>query len=121
MMPVLHTIKAYLHDNTFTSQDVTNYIARTVSDRSLSIKEVCEAAVSRGNAEVEAAAMQYTVELFLKEMAYQLCDGYSVSTGYFTASARIKGVFSGPDDHYDPARHSLRFQITQVRCTRIEA
>ncbi|MGV8090967.1 MAG: DUF4469 domain-containing protein [Mangrovibacterium sp.] len=57
--------------------------------------------------------MQHGVSLFLKEMAYQLCDGYSVNTGYFTAGPLIKGVFSSPQETFDAQKHSLLFQFNQ--------
>ncbi len=46
-------------------------------------------------------------------MAYLLCDGYSVNTGYFTATPLIKGVFNSPDDTFDPERHTILFQFNQ--------
>ena len=85
-MNILHKIKAYLYENLLTKDNPNDYIARTVSERSLSVKQICEAAVNRGGADVSAPAMEHATELFLKEMAYQLCDGYSINTGYFTAS-----------------------------------
>ncbi|MDR1436500.1 MAG: DUF4469 domain-containing protein, partial [Candidatus Symbiothrix sp.] len=38
------------------------------------------------------------VNLWLREMAYRLCDGFSVNTGWFTAAVHIKGVFRSMDD-----------------------
>lgn len=90
-MPILHKIKAYLYDNVLTKDNPNDYIARTVSERPLTVQQICEAAVNRGGADVSASAMAHATELFLKEMAYQLCDGYSVNTGYFTASTTIRG------------------------------
>ena len=43
-----------------------------------------------------AEAMEHNVMLFLKEMAYQLMDGYSINTEYFTANAQVRGVFDKP-------------------------
>jgi hypothetical protein len=118
-MPVLHKIKAHLYDNVLTP-DSNNFIARTVSERSLNVKQICEMAVSRGGADVSAPAMEHAVALFLKEMAYQLCDGYSVNTGYFTANAQIRGVFSSATEPYDPKKHSLLFQFGQGEKLRAE-
>jgi hypothetical protein len=34
-----------------------------------------------------------TVNHFFKEMMYQLCDGFSVNTGWFTVNVHIGGLF----------------------------
>ncbi|WP_294314393.1 DNA-binding domain-containing protein [uncultured Chryseobacterium sp.] len=111
-MPVLHKIKAYLYDNVLTP-DPNDFIARTISERSLNVKQICEASVNRGGADVSAASIEHAVELFLKEMAYQLCDGYSVNTGYFTAGTQIRGVFSSAAESYNPQKHNILFQFNQ--------
>lgn len=119
-MPILHKIKAYLYDNMLTKDNPNDYIARVISERSLNVKQICEAAVTRGGADVSAPAMEHAVELFLKEMAYQLCDGYSVNTGYFTAGTNIRGVFDTASEAYNPEKHSIFFQFSQGQKLRSE-
>lgn len=97
-MPILHKAKAYLYDNVLTKDNPNDFIARTVSERTLSLQHLCEAAVNRGGADFSASAMAHATEIFLKEMVYQLCDGYSVNTRYFTASTTIRGVFDSPSE-----------------------
>jgi hypothetical protein len=48
-MSTLHTIKCYLYDNVLT-EDPNDFIARVASERSLNVKDVCSAAVTRGGA-----------------------------------------------------------------------
>ncbi|WP_262487833.1 DUF4469 domain-containing protein [Epilithonimonas caeni] len=91
-----------------------------MSERSLSVKQICEAAVNRGGADVTAAAMEHATELFLKEMAYQLCDGYSINTGYFTAGTQIRGVFDSPTETFSNPKHSILFQFNQGEKLRAE-
>ena len=112
-MAILHTIKAYLYDNVLTTDNPNDFIARASIERSLGVKQICETASNRGGADVSAAAMEHAVELFLKEMAYQLCDGYSVNTGYFTAAVQIRGVFDSPTETFTAQKHSLLFQFSQ--------
>ncbi|WP_294304352.1 DNA-binding domain-containing protein [uncultured Chryseobacterium sp.] len=119
-MPILHKIKAYLYDNYLTKDNPDDFIARTISERSLNVKQICESAANRGGADVSAAAMEHATELFLKEMAYQLCDGYSVNTGYFTASTNIRGVFDSPSETFNPQKHSILFQFNQGEKLRSE-
>ncbi|MCI3938574.1 DUF4469 domain-containing protein [Chryseobacterium aahli] len=119
-MPILHKIKAYLYDNVLTKDNPNDFIARTVSERSLNVKQICEAAVSRGGADVSSSAMEHATDLFLKEMAYQLCDGYSVNTGYFTAGTQIRGVFDSPTETFNSQKHSILFQFNQGEKLRAE-
>ncbi len=112
MTEIFHSVKAYLYDNALTS-DPDDYVARVNSERSLSSEEICESAVSRGGADISQASMLHGTNLFFKEMAYQLCNGYSVNTGYFTATPLIRGVFNSPDDTFDPERHTILFQFNQ--------
>jgi hypothetical protein len=53
-------------------------------------------------------------------MGYQLKDGYSVNTGYFTDTPLIKGVFKHALDKFDRLRHSLYFLFTQGEFLRRE-
>ena len=111
-MANLHRIKAYLYDNVLT-EDPNDFMARVQSERSLNIKDICKSATTRGGADISAAAMEHAVNLWLKEMAYNLCDGFSVNTGWFTASANIKGVFNSPTEKFNPKKHSILFVFNQ--------
>ncbi len=112
MATILHRIKAYLYNNSLTGNP-EDYLARVSSDRSLGIREICESAENRGGADLPAVSIQHGVSLFLKEMAYLLCDGFSVNTGYFTASPHIQGVFNSPDETFSPGKHKLLFKFRQ--------
>jgi hypothetical protein len=111
-MATLHTIKAHLYENALTA-DPNDYVARVSSERSLGVKDICESAVARGGADVSASAMEHAVSLFLKEMGYQLCDGFGVNTGWFSAAPHIKGSFHSPDEHFDHAKQRVLFEMQQ--------
>jgi hypothetical protein len=113
MEAILHRIKAWLYDNALTTEDPNDFTARVSSEKSLNVRQVCEAAVERGGADVSAAAMNHAVELWLKEMAYQLCDGFSINCGWFTVSVHIKGVFNSPNEHFNPEKHFIVFEFHQ--------
>jgi hypothetical protein len=112
MDDILHRIRVYLYEN-FLTDNPNDYSARVVSERTLNIGEICRAAVRRGGAPSTAEAMEHNASLFLKEMAYQLMDGYSVNTGWFTANAQVRGVFDAKTEAFDPAKHSLLFRFNQ--------
>jgi len=119
MATILHKVKAFLYDNPLTD-DPEDYSARVSSERSLNIEDICESAASRGGADISSSAMQHGTSLFLKEMGYLLCDGYSVNTGYFTATPQIRGVFNSPEETFNPEKHNLLFQFNQGEVLRDE-
>jgi hypothetical protein len=110
---ILHRIKAYLYDNALTADNPDDFTAKANSERSLTVKQTCEAAVSRGGADISASAMEHAVNLFHKEQAYQLCDGFSVNTGWYMAGVKIKGTFQSPNEQFDPKKHSIVFEFRQ--------
>ncbi len=119
MANILHRIKANLYPNLLT-EDPNDFAARVISERSLNVSEICKEAVGRGGAQTTAEAMEHNVNLFLKEMAYQLCDGFSVNTGYFTASTQIRGVFNSAGETFNSEKHSILFQFNQGETLRKE-
>ncbi|MDR1552202.1 MAG: DUF4469 domain-containing protein [Prevotellaceae bacterium] len=112
MTQFLHKIKAHLYDNALTDNP-NDFIARVNSERSLSVKDICESAAARGGADISADAMEHAVNLWLKEMGYRLCDGFSINTGWFMASTHIKGVFNSPDEIFNPEKHTVLFEFQQ--------
>jgi len=119
MASILHKIKASLYPNLLT-EDPNDFAARVISERSLNIAEICKEAVGRGGAQTTAEAMETNVNLFLKEMAYELCDGYSVNTGYFTATPQIRGVFNSSTETFNTDKHAILFQFNQGEALRKE-
>jgi hypothetical protein len=64
--------------------------------------------------------MEHATDLFLKEMGYQLCDGFSVNTGWFTAGPQVRGVANSPREQYDSEKHTLLFEFHQGTTLRKE-
>jgi len=118
-MANLHTIKAALYDNPLT-ENPNDFIARVQSERALNVKDICRAAATRGGADISEASMEHAVNLFQKEMGYSLCDGFSVNTGWFTASVNIKGVFDSPTEKFNAAKHTVLFDFKQGSLLRKE-
>jgi hypothetical protein len=116
----MHKIKAYLYDNVLTD-DPNDFSARVNSERSLTVKNISDSAATRGGANISSASMEHAVNLWLKEMTYRLCDGFSINTGYFTASAHIRGVFNSPTERFNPQKHTLSFMFNQGSLLRREA
>jgi hypothetical protein len=53
-------------------------------------------------------------------MGYQLCDGFSVNTGWYTAGPQVRGVANTPQEQYDKDKHSLLFEFHQGSLLRKE-
>ena len=119
MAEFTHSIKAYLYDNVLTDNP-NDLIARVSSERSLSIKDICQSAVARGGADISAAAMEHAVNLWLKEMGYRLCDGFSANAQWFTVHPSIKGVFDSPSEKFSPEKHTVAFDFNQGSLLRKE-
>ncbi|MDR2138884.1 MAG: DUF4469 domain-containing protein [Tannerella sp.] len=109
---ILHRIKAWLYPNLLTP-DPNDYVIRPISERTLGVSEICGEAVSRGGADISASAMEHAVNLFHREMAYQLCDGFSVNTGWYMAGVHVKGVVNSPTEQYSKEKHTLLFEFHQ--------
>ena len=116
---VRHRIRVNLYENLLTDNP-NDYSAKVISERALSVKEICKTAVKRGGAPSTAEAMEHNVTLFLKEMAYQLMDGFSVNAGYFVANAQVRGVFENIRETFDPQKHSILFRFNQGELMRKE-
>jgi hypothetical protein len=111
-MAILHTIKAALYDNALT-ENPNDFTARVQSERSLSVQDICELAATRGGADISASAMEHAVSLWLREMAHNLCDGFAVNAGWFTASVGIKGVFDSATETFNRDKHTVAFDFVQ--------
>jgi len=111
-MAYMHKIKAQLYDNVLT-EDPNDFIARVVSEKSLNVNDICQSAANRGGADISAEAMGHAVNLWLKEMAYRLCDGFAINTGWFNVQPGIKGTFNSPTEHFNPEKHTLSFDFHQ--------
>jgi len=114
-----HKIRAYLYDNALT-ENPNDFLARVQSESSLNIRDISKAAATRGGANISAEAMEHAVNLWHKEMAYQLCDGFSVNTGWYTGTALIKGVFDSPNENFNSRKHTLLFDFVQGSLLRKE-
>jgi hypothetical protein len=95
------------------------YCGRTKLEHTYNVADISHLAETRGGSDIKAEEMTRTVNLWLEEMAYQLCDNNAVNTGYFQARLHVQGTFNA-SDHYDPTRHHLLFEFQQGSLMRKE-
>ena len=113
-------IRAHLYDNTLTTEDAHDFIARAEIMKSLTVKDICESAVDRGGADISAPAMEHAIELFNKEAAYLLSNGFAANTSLFHAAARIKGVFNSSMETFNHEKHTIDIHFNQGDLVRKE-
>jgi len=107
-----HKIRAELFDNVLT-KDPNDFAARVVADKSLNSRDVCNYAAQRGGADISAKVMEHAVDLYLGEMVYLLCSGFTVNTGVFSVKPKIKGVFNKATEQFNPEKHKISFDFNQ--------
>ena len=111
---VLHKIEAKLYPNYLQSVNGA-YIARTDDEASLSVEDVCAALKNRGGFMGSYELLVDNVRQFFEEMAYQLCDGFSVNTGFFSVHPRIGGTWTGPNEIWDREKHPVKFTFRVLK------
>jgi hypothetical protein len=111
---VLHRIRARLYPNYLHTVEGA-FIARTDDEASLSIEEVCAALKNRGGFTGNYQDLVEYVRQFFDEAAYQLCDGFSVNTGYYSLHPRIGGTWASAAEPWDIAKHPIRFSFRALK------
>jgi hypothetical protein len=112
---ILHKIKIKLYPN-YLKNVKGAYIARTDNEKTLNIEEVCNAMVTRGGSTRRYEDLVNDVKAFLDEMVYQLCDGYAVSTGWFSIHPNIGGSFNSVNEPRDCGKHPVDFRFESLAC-----
>jgi len=104
----LHRITVKLYPN-YLTKIKGKYVARTVHEDTLSIDDIATLMKTRGGFEGDHEVLIDYVKSFLREMAYQLCDGYAVNTGYFSIYPNIGGTFNSAKEPYRPEKNRISF------------
>ncbi|WP_461255447.1 DNA-binding domain-containing protein [Treponema sp. R80B11-R83G3] len=107
---VLHRIRVKLYPNYLPSAEGA-YLARTVSEASLNIEQVCAALKNRGGFTGDYEDLINYVKEFFDEAAYQLCDGFAVNTGYYSIHPNIGGTFNNAAEMHDHKKHPISFRF----------
>jgi len=107
---VLHRIRVKLYPNYLPNIEGA-YIARTDSEASLSIEQVCAALKNRGGYGGDYEDLVEAVKQFFDEAAYQLCDGFAVNTGYYSIHPNVGGTFNSVTDIHDHQKHPITFRF----------
>jgi len=114
---ILHKIKVKLYPNYLPKAEGA-YIARTDNEATLSLVDVCTTLKNRGGFQGKFDELVDNVHQFFDELAYQLCDGYAVSTGYFSIHPNIGGTFNSDKELHDHKKHRITFRFRTCKALR---
>jgi len=110
----LHRIKVKLYPNHL-PKGGGPYIARTNNERVLSMENVCAALENRGGFTGDRELLRKHVRQYYDEVAYQLCDGYAVNSGFYTLFPNVGGTYFSPNEPRDHKKHPLVFRLRTGR------
>jgi hypothetical protein len=111
---VMHKIRVRLYFSHLPGKE-GQLIARTVNEKALSHEEVCVAAKERGGFTGSLDDLQEHTAIFLREAAYQLCDGFGVSFGgLFSVYPNVGGVFENERDPVNKDKHKVSFHFRML-------
>jgi hypothetical protein len=115
----LHRIRVRLYPNYLSDAGVEGeYVARTNNEASLSIEQVCAALKNRGGFTGNYEDLVDYISQFLDEMAYALCDGFSVNMKYFGIYPNVGGTFNSVNEVLDSKKHPVTFRFRTLSALR---
>lgn len=107
---ILHRIRVKLYPNYL--QNVEGmYIARTNNERTLDIEDICTVMKTRSGFTGKYEDLLEHVRQYYEEVAYQLCDGYAVTNGYYTVHPNVGGTFDSVNEAHDREKHPITFRF----------
>ena len=107
---VMHRIRVKLYPNYLPGGEGT-FLTRTDSEAVLDIEQVCAALRERGGYQGDYEHLVYNIKRFFQETAYQLCDGYTVNTDYFSIYPNLGGLLKSPHEKPTPKNNPLSFRL----------
>jgi hypothetical protein len=113
---VLHVIRAWLYPNHF--EQGGKYVARTKTEKTLTVAQVCAEAVTRGGSDLNYDTMVDAVSAYFDEAFYQLADGFSVENDYFSLHPTIRGTFDHADTKVAKDKNPIDFTFRKRQALR---
>lgn len=109
-------LKAWLVDNTVTTDNKTDKIFQLESTRSADQDYIIDRMVAK-NPGLHRDTMELAVKLYNEVVAEEVLNGVSVTTGLFHAVAQFRGI-AGPGDTWDPKQNSIYVSFVQGKALR---
>ncbi|MDR1073442.1 MAG: hypothetical protein LBL45_07190 [Treponema sp.] len=106
---VLRRIRVKLYPN-YLPKVEDALIARTNNETTLTVEEVCAAFKNnRGGFTGNYNDLVECVRQFFTETACQLCEGFAVNAGCFSARPNVDGAFDKVTEGRDTGKHPVTF------------
>ena len=102
-------VNYYLTQNPGTP-DPNSHFARVITRSNLTEADIALAMVQRGMAPNQPSALA-AIQGYQTIVAEKIADGCAINTALCTIRPTINGVFTGQDDHFDPARHEVHASL----------
>jgi hypothetical protein len=106
-----------LFENHLTA-DPSDYMAVVQNPQSKTEDDIVALMVSRGSTVTKADALA-TIEQYAQAIEEFVKDGYNINTALFKLSLSVKGIFDSEDENFNPARHSVKVNVSAG--TRLQA
>lgn len=103
-------LKFALFENHLTS-DPNDYTAVVQDAPAKTQDDVINLMIGRGSTVTKAEALS-VFEEYGNAIEQLIKDGCSINTPLFNLSPSVKGTFTGPNDTFNPARHTVKINIT---------
>jgi len=113
----MHKMRAKLYPSYLPGTEGA-YIARTLNEAAVTIEDICASMKNRGGFDGSYEEAVKTLRHFLKEMMYQLADGFSASLDYFTVHPNIGGTFTSENEAHDHKKHPISFRFQALKLMR---
>ena len=110
-----NVLKAWLVDNTVTTENKTDKIFQLEMTRSIDKELILDRMVAK-NPGVRRETMSLGIELYEEVIAEALMNGESVNTGLFRGVAQFRGVAT--NNAWDPQKDSIYVSFTQGKALR---
>jgi hypothetical protein len=107
---ILHRIRVKLYPNYLPKVEGA-YVARTDNEKTLTQDDVCSILKTRAGFSGHYEDLLDYVNQYQDEVAYQLCDGFAVTNGYYTIHPNIGGTFNSVNEAHDHAKHPITFRF----------
>ena len=107
---ILHRIRVKLYPNYFHNVEGA-YIARTDNEKTLTKEDICAILKTRAGFSGHFEDLIDYVNQYYDEVAYQLCDGFAVTNGYYTVHPNIGGTFDSVNEAHDHVKHPITFRF----------
>ncbi|MHC6202529.1 DNA-binding domain-containing protein [Breznakiellaceae bacterium SP9] len=107
---VMHRVRVKLYTNYLPGVEGA-YIARTDDEANLSVEQVCAAMKNRGGFTGNYNDLVSTVNQFLDEAVYQLCDGFAVHNRYFSLHPKVAHTFAAVNEGVSSEEHPVSFAL----------